>query len=108
MRARTVLREQVRRAGAESAVMNTPPPARTWDQADGTHIDVRGLPAPQPMVQMLTLVQRLPRSAVVIVHHERDPVWLYPELAQAGWQAEAVPGDEGEVRLRLTASDDAP
>ena len=44
MRARTVLREQARRAGAESAVMNTPPPARTWDEADGTHIDVRGLP----------------------------------------------------------------
>jgi hypothetical protein len=88
--------------------MNTPPTARSWDQDGATHIDVRGLPAPQPMVQILALLQRLPRSATVVVHHERDPVWLYPELAQAGWYAETVPGDEGEVRLRLSAADDAP
>lgn len=87
--------------------MNTPPTARTWDEADGTHVDVRGLPPPQPMVQIMTLLQRLPRSAVVTVHHERDPVWLYPELAQIGWQAETVAGEPGEVRLRLTATDDA-
>lgn len=84
--------------------MTTPTVATTWDAADGTHIDVRGLPAPQPMVQILSLLQRLPRDAVVTVHHERDPVWLYPELVQVGWWAERIPGEPGEVRLRLTAT----
>ena len=88
--------------------MNTPTEARIWDEADGTHIDVRDLPAPAPMVQILALLQRLPRSAVVIVHHQRDPVWLYPELVQIGWWADVVPGAPGEIRLRLTASDTAP
>jgi hypothetical protein len=26
---------------------------------------------------------------------------LYPELLQVGWWAERIPGDPGEVRLRL-------
>ena len=78
--------------------------ARVWrDDGDAatTHIDVRGLPPPQPMIQILQLVQRLPAEAIVIVHHDRDPVWLYPELAQIGWWAEPIDGEPGEVRLRI-------
>jgi hypothetical protein len=37
----------------------------------------------------------------VIVHHERDPVLLYGELAERGWTVEHVDGDPGEVRLKL-------
>jgi hypothetical protein len=88
--------------------VNTPTEARIWDEDGATHIDVRGLPPPQPMVEILGLLRGLPRSAVVIVHHERDPVWLYPELVQIGWWADVVAGTPGEVRLRLTASGAAP
>jgi hypothetical protein len=35
------------------------------------------------------------------VHLERDPVFLYPELAERGWIATPVDADPGEVRLRL-------
>ncbi|MFP5398335.1 MAG: DUF2249 domain-containing protein [Gammaproteobacteria bacterium] len=80
--------------------MNAP---RTWHDADGTHIDVRGLPAPQPLVQILQLVAQVGAGGVVVVHHDRDPQLLYPELAQIGWGAEQVAGDPGEVRLRLAA-----
>lgn len=78
--------------------------ARVWtDPADGTtHIDVRGLPRPQPLIQVLQLVQRLPADAVLIAHHDRDPLWLYPELVQIGWWAEVIDGEPGEVRLRMT------
>lgn len=92
--------------------MNEPifPPQRpAMLGSDGCwHLDVRGLPPPQPMVEILGLLRGLPRSAVVIVHHERDPVWLYPELVQIGWWADVVAGTPGEVRLRLTASGAAP
>ena len=75
---------------------------RKWLDSDGTHLDVRGLQAPQPMVAILRLLQTVGEGEVVVAHLDRDPQFLYPELAERGWQAEAVPGDAGEVRLRLT------
>ncbi len=81
--------------------MNTDAAARTWEAADGVHIDVRGLPAPQPLVAILRLVRSGGAGASLIVHHDRDPQLLYPELAQIGWGAERIAGDAGEWRLRL-------
>ena len=81
----------------------TAPWARTWADDDGLHVDVRGLPAPQPLVKILQLVRQVGPQGVLIVHHDRDPLLLYPELVQIGWWAEIVPGDPGEVRLRLAA-----
>lgn len=76
---------------------------RKWRETDGsTHLDVRGLPAPQPMVAILRLLQSAAVGEVFVAHLDRDPQFLYPELAERGWQAETVPGDANEVRLRLT------
>lgn len=77
---------------------------RQWREQDGWHIDVRGAPPPQPMVEILRLVSTLPGDTLVTVHHDRDPVMLYPELAQIGWQAEQVDAPPGEVRLQLRRS----
>ena len=33
--------------------------SRRWIEADGIHIDVRGLPPPQPMVSILALVESI-------------------------------------------------
>lgn len=78
--------------------------ALQWQADDGWHIDVRGLPPPQPLVSILRLVASIEAATPVIVHHDRDPQLLYPELAQIDWQAERIAGDAGEVRLRLTRS----
>jgi hypothetical protein len=78
---------------------------KRWTEADGIHVDVRGLPAPQPMVEILSLVRSIDDDRVVIVHHDRDPQLLYPELAEIGWSAEIVDGEPGEVRLRLARSE---
>ena len=72
-----------------------------WTEADGVHLDVRGLPPPAPLVAILQLLASIPGDATVIVHHERDPLMLYPELAEIGWGAETIAGEPGEVRLRL-------
>ena len=79
--------------------MNGPP--LHWHEDDGAHIDVRGLPPPQPLVAILRLVQRCSAATPVIVHHDRDPQLLYPELAEIGWRAERIAGQPGEVRLLL-------
>ncbi len=73
-----------------------------WCDADGEHIDVRGLAAPGPLVAILRLVASVPQTTPVVVHHDRDPMLLYPELAAIGWQAERIASAPGEVRLRLT------
>ncbi len=75
---------------------------QTWQDGEEWHIDVRGLPPPQPLVKILQLVHAVGPASIVIVHHDRDPKMLYPELAQIGWQAEPIEGDSGEVRLRLS------
>ncbi len=90
--------------GREEAVGVTV--ASRWADADGTHIDVRGLAPPQPLVEILRLVESLPRDAVLIVHHDREPMLLYPELAERGWLADALDAPAGEVRLRLHADSD--
>lgn len=77
--------------------------AGCWREADGTHLDVRGLSPPQPLVRILRVLRTLPRDALLIVHHDRDPLMLYGELAQIGWGAERVAGEPGEFRLRLAA-----
>ncbi|MCW5634056.1 MAG: DUF2249 domain-containing protein [Rubrivivax sp.] len=81
-------------------------PAKVWREGDGVHIDVRGLPPPQPLTQVLRLVMEIAEAppapgGAVIVHLDRDPVLLYPELVQLGWWADRVTGEPGEVRLRL-------
>jgi hypothetical protein len=75
--------------------------SRRWVEADGIHIDVRGLPPPQPMVSILALVESISDATPVVVHHERDPLFLYPELAEIGWTSERLAAPEGEVRLLL-------
>ena len=74
---------------------------KRWRDAQGEHIDVRGLPAPSPLIEILRLVESITDPIPVIVHHDRDPQLLYPELAEIGWTAERVDGEQGEVRLRL-------
>ena len=75
--------------------------SRHWVEDDGIHIDVRGLPPPQPMVSILALVESICDATPVVVHHERDPLFLYPELAEIGWTSERLDAPEGEVRLLL-------
>ena len=77
-------------------------PGERWDDADGVHIEVRGLAPPAPFVQIIELIESLPVPCTVIVHHDRDPLPLYDELEQRGWSAERIGGDVGEFRLRLS------
>jgi hypothetical protein len=74
---------------------------RQWLAADGWHIDARGALPPQPLVEILRLLGSLRDDTPVTAHLDRDPVMLYPELTQIGWQAERLEAEAGEVRLLL-------
>ncbi|MBE7417930.1 MAG: DUF2249 domain-containing protein [Ideonella sp.] len=80
--------------------MNT----RRWTDAEAEHIDVRGLSPPQPLVEIVRLLEEITaskRPRVVIAHLDRDPTMLYPELAQRGWTAQRLPSADEGVQLRL-------
>lgn len=87
----------------------TPPEegTRLWHTPDGTHLDVRGLEPPEPMVTILRLIDGGEIQGELIVHLDREPIFLYPELEDRGWAHEIVPatcGDaacEDDVKLRL-------
>ena len=74
--------------------------ARSWRDDDGLHVDVRGLPPPQPMITLLTLIDAL-AEPTLIAHLDRDPIYLHPELAERGWGAQRLDADAGEVRIQL-------
>jgi hypothetical protein len=76
--------------------------ARRWHDADGLHLDVRGLPPPQPLVAILGLLREVGEGgAPLTVHLDRDPLMLYPELAEIGWMAQRLSAEPGAVVLRL-------
>src|SRR5512134_792560 len=92
------LRQQV----AASAPTPIEGGGKVWCGADGVHIDVRGLSPPAPLIAILRLIDSGRHQGVVIVHHEREPVFLIPELDDRNWAYAYLDGEPGEVRLRLT------
>ena len=92
--------------------MTTDAAPRRWRDGELVHLDVRGLPPPQPLVAVLRLLREQgDAGAPVIVHLERDPLMLYPEpvaaehevchVAEIGWVAQCVSAEPGAVVLRL-------
>jgi hypothetical protein len=82
--------------------MSTDFPGTHWVEQDGLHIDVRGLGPPDPMVAILGHLETPGQSGPVTVHHDRNPIYLFPELAERGWTSRQIPGEDGEIRLLLT------
>jgi len=74
---------------------------RIWTAGDGLHLDVRGLECPGPLVEVLRTIDG-GEATTLIVHLDQEPLLLYPELEDRGWNHEMLPADSDGVRLRLT------
>jgi len=74
---------------------------RLWFEGDGPHLDVRGLEPPQPMVSVMRLLEGPETNNRLIVHLDREPIYLLPHLAEAGWEYETVGRETGEVCLAI-------
>ncbi len=79
-------------------------PGRSWLEADGLHLDVRGLNPPDPAVAVLWHIDRPDQDGPVTVLLDRHPIYLFPELAERGWEAEKISGEPGNVCLVLRPS----
>lgn len=75
--------------------------ARVWNAADGLHLDVRGLACPQPLVAVLRTIDEGEITSLT-VHLDQEPLLLYAELDDRGWNHDLLPADADGVLLRLT------
>lgn len=64
-------------------------------------LDVRGLEPPQPMLRVLAEIDHLGPGAELEVHHERRPMFLYPQLDERGFLHETDEPEPGLVRIRI-------
>lgn len=80
---------------------------RLWRTSDATHVDLRGLDPPEPMTELLRLIDSGSADAVIIGHFDREPIYLYPELEDRSWSHEIIesscggPDCDADVRLRM-------
>lgn len=83
----------------DAEVEVSPEGALTWAEEDGLHVDVRRLTPPAPMLAVLRLIDSTPDLERLVLHHDRMPQYLVPELAERGWRIARV--DEQFANLQL-------
>ena len=62
---------------------------KRWREPDGLHLDLRGLEPPEPMVAVLGEINA-GTNEPMILHMDRDPIFLYAELEERGWSGRRV------------------
>ena len=64
-------------------------------------VDVRELEMPQPMLTILSELDKLPVDVALYVYHKRIPVFLLPELSDRNFDYRIKEMSEGQVRLLI-------
>jgi TusA-related sulfurtransferase len=69
---------------------------RTSSSEAGLHVDVRGLPCPEPLVALLRLIDSGEATAALFAHLDQEPLLLYPELHARGCDYRLLDSDSGD------------
>jgi uncharacterized protein (DUF2249 family) len=85
----------------EVASSAEPAPSPATSSGRRTVLDVRGLEPPQPMVRVLEEIDRLGPGAELEVHHDRRPMFLYPQLEERGFTHQTDEPEPGLVRILI-------
>lgn len=59
----------------------------SFDYENVIEIDVRDLVPPEPMMKILENISKVDEKTVMVVHHHREPMMLYPKLEERGYEA---------------------
>ncbi len=70
-------------------------------------LDVSRMDPPQPMIEILQKIQELGPKDILEVSHHREPVPLYPQLEEAGFEHAIEKLGENQFRLRIWRKRDA-
>ena len=89
-----------------SKAAGAPDGPRVWRAEDGLHLDVRGLPCPEPLVTVLRWIDGGEAGDRLTAHLSQEPLLLYAELDERGWRHRLIPPsgearNEGHVVLEL-------
>ncbi|KUJ85447.1 hypothetical protein AVO45_00130 [Ruegeria marisrubri] len=84
--------------------MSSEVPGSSWQDADGLHVDTRGLHPPDPMVAILWHIGRPGQFGPITAYFDRNPIFLLPELEELGWRYEYAMCEPDGVRLILRAA----
>ena len=60
---------------------------KEYDLSNVIEIDVRELGPPEPMIKILETLSEVDEKTLLLVHHHREPMMLYPKLEERGYQA---------------------
>ena len=64
-------------------------------------LDNRGLEPPQPMIRTLSKLQKIGDGETLIIHNDRRPMFLFPELDELGYSYETEEAAEGGYRITI-------
>lgn len=64
-------------------------------------IDVRDLLPPEPMIKILETLSQIDEKTVLLVHHHREPLMLYPKLEERGYEAISHKIDENYYKVLI-------
>lgn len=67
-------------------------------------IDVSELTPPQPMIKILDALAKLGPGETLLVHHQRRPAYLYPKLAELGYQNKTIEKGPNQVEIYIRKS----
>lgn len=72
------------------------------DYENVIELDVRELAPPEPMMKILENISKVDEKTVMVVHHHREPMMLYPKLEERGYTAITNKIDENYFKVVIT------
>ncbi|HET9027791.1 MAG TPA: DUF2249 domain-containing protein [Trueperaceae bacterium] len=67
-----------------------------------TFLDNRGLEPPNPMIRTLEALDAMAPGDVLVIHNDRVPIYLLPQLVDAGAEYEVAEQVDGSAQVRIT------
>lgn len=64
-------------------------------------LDNRGLEPPHPMVRTLEAYENLPQGTTLVIHNDRVPVYLLPQLTERGATFEVREQPDGSAVVEI-------
>ncbi|HRP46904.1 MAG TPA: DUF2249 domain-containing protein [Trueperaceae bacterium] len=66
-----------------------------------TFLDNRGLEPPNPMIRTLEALDAMAPGDVLVIHNDRVPIYLLPQLVDAGAEYEVAEQPDGSAQVRI-------
>lgn len=79
--------------------------SRFWLSDGRMHLDVRDLPPPQPMIEILRVLESGLADHELVAHVPHMPVHLLPEVEERGWSWQILSDQPEGTQILLTLGD---